>query len=167
LELGDFLDLERYFAIEIFNYGCAIENHTGLNTDFWDSLLRRGRKVWGVATDDGHNPETQGGGWVMVYAPELSRESILSALEAGRFYSSSGPEIYEYRVEDGEVYVRCSPVRAIHFVAYEEFGYSCWAQDGSTITSARHRLSGREKYVRVECVDIHGNTAWSNPIFLK
>lgn len=168
LELDDFKDLNGFFAMELFNYGCALESNTGLSVDYWDSLLRRGRKVWGVATDDAHHAlHDECGGWVMVNAPELTYEAIAEALELGSFYSSTGPEIYKYKVEQGEVHVECSPVRAIHFVTYENWGYSCWAPDEGSITSASYKLNGKEKYVRVECVDSSGRTAWSNPVFLK
>lgn len=169
LELSDFIDLKGYFAMELFNYGCEVENRTGLCTNYWDSQLRRGRKVWGVATDDAHHKmDDRCGGWVMVKCPELSQQAIVEALVEGRFYSSSGPEIYAFGVEGGEVFVECSPVKAIHFVTYEVVGLSSFqAEKEGTLCSARYTLKGKEKYVRVECVDEAGNTAWSNPIFLQ
>ena len=53
--------------------------------------------LYGLATDDGHtyhqipsrNSEP-GRGWVMVLADQLDPSSLIHALEAGRFYSSSG-----------------------------------------------------------------------------
>ena len=32
-------------------------------------------------------------------------------------------------------------------------------------TEASFELTGREKYVRVECIDEAGRAAWTNPIF--
>ncbi|HUG92018.1 MAG TPA: hypothetical protein VML55_14360 [Planctomycetaceae bacterium] len=53
--------------------------------------------MYGLATDDGHNyhripsrASEPGRGWVMVLAGELSAEALIAALEAGRFYASSG-----------------------------------------------------------------------------
>ena len=168
LELTDFIDLDGYSAMEIYNYGCAVESHTGLCIDYWDSLLRRGRKIWGIATDDAHFAlEDYCGGWVMVNAPELTIEAVTSALAEGNFYSSSGPEIYRYEAEDGVVKVDCSDAREIHFVTYESFGNSLFARSGECLTHGEFRLSGEELYVRVEVVDHSGRTAWSNPIFLN
>lgn len=165
LELTDFLDLSGYFAIEIFNYGCAIESHTGLSIDYWDSLLRRGRKIWGVATDDSHHIlEDRCGGWICVNSPSLCQKDIISAMIEGNFYATNGPEILDFYISEGEVHVKCSPVSAIHFVTYEYMGYSEISKE--LITNASYKLRGNELYVRVECVDEHGNTAWSNPIFL-
>lgn len=172
-ELEDFISLEGCFAMEIFNYGCEVENKTGLSTVYWDSLLRRGIKMWGIATDDNHNGNPcEGvpaewdsfGGWVNVKAEELSRDAIADALSAGRFYSSSGPEIFNYGVIDGEVFVECSPVATVYFITYERRGYSRRNSKGS-ITKASFELNGDEKYVRIECQDMYGKTAWTNPIF--
>jgi hypothetical protein len=167
MELEDFLDLHGYFAMEILNYGCELESRTGLCINYWDSLLRRGKRIWGVATDDCHHRlNDQCGGWVMVHARELTCSAILEALREGSFYSSSGPEIHNYEIVDGEVFIECSPVKAVHFITYEDIGCSSWAYGEGLLHSASYRLRGTEKYVRVECVDQFGNTAWTNPIFL-
>lgn len=59
--------------------------------------------MYGLATDDGHDYfETQpqqgaqpGRAWVMVLADTLTPESLVTALEAGRFYASSGVRLDE------------------------------------------------------------------------
>ena len=58
----------------------------------------------------------------MVSAPSLTINNITDALLAGQFYSSNGPTITDYGVKDGQVYVTCSPVQSIHFVAFERRG---------------------------------------------
>lgn len=170
-ELNDFVDLEGYFALEIYNHCSELESHTGISTHYWDSLLKRGKKIWAVAADDNHNDlDDSCGGWVMVNAEDLTHDSIVEALLQGRFYSSSGPEIYDYGVIDGEVYVECTPVNHVHFVAsdYLNSGYSEWGEKNkNTITKAKFKLKGDESYIRIECVDAYNNTAWTNPIFLK
>lgn len=168
LELEDFVDLKGYAAIEIYNYGSDIDNRTGFSIEYWDSLLRRGRNIWAVATDDAHHVlNDRCGGWIMVKCDKLSRKDIIQAIKEGSFYSSQGPEIYEYRIIDNEVQIECSPVDAIHVVAYESWGHSFIAEENSTITSAKYKLKGTEKYIRVECVDRFGKIAWTNPIFIK
>jgi len=37
----------------------------------------------------------------------------------------------------------------------------------NTLTHAELPLKGREDYVRIECVDQWGATAWTNPLYLK
>jgi hypothetical protein len=53
--------------------------------------------LFGLGTDDGHayhnipsRASEPGRGWVMVLADKLTPESLIAAMEAGRFYSSSG-----------------------------------------------------------------------------
>lgn len=56
--------------------------------------------MYGLATDDGHNyhnipsrSSNPGRGWVMVLTDALTPTALISALEAGRFYSTSGVEL--------------------------------------------------------------------------
>ncbi len=165
-ELEDFVGLDGYFAMEVFNTTCDCEGHTGTADLYWDSLLRRGKKVWGLATDDAHfRTNDHLGGWVMVQAQELTHDCIADSLLEGRFYSSQGPRITDYGVVDGEVFVECSEVEVVHFVTFEPTGRSVRAET-APLRSAKYQLRGNETYVRVECVDRHGRTAWTNPIFL-
>ncbi len=53
--------------------------------------------LFGLGTDDGHayhnipsRASEPGRGWVMVLADKLTPESLIAAMEAGRFYASSG-----------------------------------------------------------------------------
>ena len=105
-----------------------------------------------------------------VRAPELTHDAIIESLLAGNFYSSSGPEIYDWRVRNGRAFVECSRVSRINFIAGGEVG------DGTTVmgspfadelTGGEYKLKGRETYVRAECIDMYGRKAWTNPIFLK
>ncbi len=62
--------------------------------------------MYGLATDDGHSyhkipsrASEPGRGWVMVLADRLSNDALIAALEAGRFYSSSGVFLDEVTVD--------------------------------------------------------------------
>ncbi|WP_105615436.1 CehA/McbA family metallohydrolase [Vallitalea okinawensis] len=173
LDFDDISELDGFFAMEIYNYNCErVGDDDGRGTVFWDMLLREGRKIWGIATDDNHNkfdesdPRSDSfGGWVCVKAPELTQDAIADALLEGRFYSSCGPEIYDYGVIEGKVYIECSPVQSINFITYKKRSQMEIAA-GNTLTKATHQLDGSELYVRIECKDIYGKTAWTNPIFL-
>jgi hypothetical protein len=61
--------------------------------------------------------------------------------------------------------VECSPVQKVFFLTYTGRGYARRNPDGGLLTGATCRLAGNERYVRVECVDGVGRTAWTNPIF--
>ncbi len=170
---SDFIDTKGIFALEIFNYGTVNESGTGYDTTYWDVMLREGRRVYGVASDDNHNTEfvqDSCGGFIVVKAPELTHEAITQAMLDGNFYSSAGPEIYDWGVHDNVAYVSCSPVERVNFIAGNYVGAGATVireNPEESMDYALYRLRGDETYVRVECVDEHGRTAWSNPIFLK
>ena len=164
-ELEDIISLENLDGIEIYNYGCDVECQHGNSELYWDSFLRRGMKVWGFATDDIHVENQKFGGWIVVKATSLTKHAISEAIYSGNFYSSSGPEFFEFYVSDNEAVVECSAVTTINYITYDHIG-SCYYEDNQEITSAKHQLNGAEKYVRVEITDLVGRKAWSNPIFL-
>lgn len=164
--------MDGVFALEVYNHGSELQNHTGYGNWHWDALLRSGVKINAVAGDDNHNdPELfdSFGGWVEVYAPELTHDAISDALLSGAFYASAGPRIFEYGVAGNEVYVKCSPVQSVRFVAGGVIGAGdvILSAPGIPIEQACMRLDGREQYVRIECVDELGRTAWSNPIYAR
>jgi len=96
---------EKFF--EVYNGHPAI-NHLGDKTrpsveKMWDicNTIRiaelKSAPLFGLATDDSHNYHGQAGkkahmgrGWVMVKAPKLEASSLIKAMNAGDFYSSSG-----------------------------------------------------------------------------
>ncbi|MEZ6144433.1 MAG: hypothetical protein R3B91_03160 [Planctomycetaceae bacterium] len=96
---------EKFF--EVYNGHPGVHNsgdHQHASTeDIWDVVLayRLGELglpvMYGLATDDGHSyhripsrDSEPGRGWVQVLAAELTPAALIEALEAGRFYASSG-----------------------------------------------------------------------------
>jgi len=101
LSTEDLLRLEGYDAIEVFNTGCEVEISRGYSGVYWDYLLHAGRSVLGVAVDDAHHYSFDAlGGWVIASVSEPSTSEVLKSLKSGNFYSSSGPEIKRFRVEN-------------------------------------------------------------------
>lgn len=167
-EIEEIEKLDGFFAMEIYTHLAEYNRHLGLSVLHWDTALRHGRKIWGIATDDAHHKVNDHfGGWVVAKVEKLTGENIINALKAGRFYSSTGPEIYRYEIIDGEVFVECSPVESISFMIDNPRGVCFRAAQGEYLTAARYKLDGRESFVRVECIDMYGKTAWTNPIFVK
>lgn len=163
----DILQLDGYHAIEVYNNGTEHLCHGGNAEVLWDMLLRQGKRVFATAVDDVHGGEDLYGGWVWVKAENRSKEAILKALHSGSYYSSSGPVIKDFGLEDDRVYLSCEGCREIHFVTYPPRGRSFFAEAGSSLTEASHKLSGRETYVRCVVVDKEGRSAWTNPIFFE
>lgn len=169
LTADDVFEMQNVQAMEVFNsveeYGAG-SGGNGDSETLWDQLLQRGKRIFAVAGDDTHQRLILAcNGWIVVKAKERTREAILDALYAGDFYASRGPEIYDFGIEDGEVYIKCSPCRSIHFSAWPQLGTSCFNGEGNTVTEARYKLRGTETYVRARCVDEHGMPAWTQPIW--
>lgn len=152
-------------AIEIYNNGTEHLCHGGNAEVLWDLLLRQGKKLYATAVDDVHVPDALFGGWIWVKAASRTKEAVLDALFQGAFYATSGPVIHDFGMDGDCVYVSCSDCREIHFVTYAPRGKSFFAGAGKPLTAASYRLTGKESYVRVVCVDENGHSAWSNPIF--
>lgn len=157
----EFMHMKGNFAMEIWNSGCAIENEQDMNAAYWDQLLFDGQHIWGVATDDGHAMYQHCCGWVRVRA-ENNVPAILKALKEGSFYSSTGPEIYDFYVEDGVAKVKCSPAARVEFITWR---MPTRIVRGENLTEAEHDFYDKAKYVRACVVDKDGNRAWTNPIF--
>lgn len=160
----EFEQLRGNFAMEIWNTGCAIENGLDTNAAYWDELLMQGQRIYGCATDDGHSMSQHCKGWVCVNA-ERNVPSILSALENGAFYSSCGPEILDFYVEDGKAVLECSPCTEVNFRSGQFPCPRIVSQTGD-LTRVEYSFPEYLQYLRVTMVDAQGRRAWSNPIFL-
>lgn len=172
VEPQEIRDLDGIWALEIYNYDTVNESATGADTTYWDMILRSGKQLFAVASDDNHNPGTFDdacGGWIMVFAKALTYEYILQAMIRGDYYSSSGPEIYGWGVKDDVVWVECSACERINFICggLVGAGETKIAPSRDGLRCSTMLLSGTETYVRVECVDYNGKKAWTNAIFLK
>ena len=160
--------LDGNVAFEIWNSGCAIENE--MDTDngmYWDELLGMGKRLFAVATDDGHAMYQHCNGWVMVNA-ENNVKSILQALENGAFYSSCGPVIKDFYVDDeGVAHIEASECQTILFQSDKHPSKRLEAKD-SPLIFASVKLTGSRpyEYIRATVIDKDGHRAWTNPIFL-
>ena len=163
-------DDNPYHAVEVINYGTEWLENTGDGSVFWTEMLYRGCRLWGGGSDDNHNHQPLDsmysdsfGGFTVVRARNRTPEAILEALMTGGFYTSTGPFIYDFYVEDDEIHVVCSPCERI-YVSVEHRAYQ--RKMGRHVTEYVTKLKGREKLIRAECMDAAGRSAYTNPIFL-
>lgn len=163
--VDEFDKLEGHFAMEIFNTGCAIENAQDENARYWDEILTRGKRWFGVAVDDGHPMYQHGKGWVCVNAAK-DVNSVLDALTRGAFYSSTGPVIHSFRIEDGLCVLECSPCQYAGFVMFRIPTRLNRDYVNMNVTRAETTIPEGMKYIRGICKDKEGRLAWTNPIFL-
>jgi hypothetical protein len=172
-------DCEGLYGIEVWNTGCELELGRGDSSIHWDEALEHGRPFFALATDDSHHPGYDSGfAWTWVRA-ERTQESILDALRRGWFYGSTGPEIRDIEVGDGEVIVRCSPAQSVTLysgrrrgaranaghLGYPNFAEIIERNDDGLITAARLQRPYDPLYGRVEVCDAHGRKAWTNPLW--
>lgn len=168
----DFINTKNLTALEIYNYGTVNESGTGFDSLRWDVMLRKGNHIFATASDDNHNDgiiDDSFGGYIVVKAEKLEHESIINSIINGNYYSSTGPRIYNWGIKDNTAFVECSPVSRVNFIAgnYINAGGTVLSETKSDdIEYAEFIMRGNESYVRIECIDNFGRTAWSNPIFL-
>lgn len=170
--------LKGLTAIEVYNHGGALGSEMDADNGlYWDQLLAQGKRIWGVAADDAHGEWNYGGGWVMVNAKK-DVNSVLEAIRTGSFYSSTGPEIYDFYVDDDKIaHIKCSPVKkilmqnALHttrLAPKNERNEPVF--DVDLLTEASFKVEdhkGKYRYCRFTIIDENGKKAWTNPIFIE
>ncbi len=166
LTLEDALTIDAAHAVEIYNHTSTHHNDRGESAYLSDQLSQLGRRLHNLAVDDAHfntRPDAFGG-WVHVKSESLEPDALLTALKAGHFYSSQGPELFGIEIEGHTVRVTCSPVSAI-FVSGR--GPLARHARGSGITEATFELEPfASPFLRVTVVDDAGRKAWSNPVWM-
>jgi len=79
-------------GMEVFNQG---DRYRG-DRKTWDALLSvlmpQGRPVWGFSNDDMHKPGHVGRNWNVLLLPELSAETVRTAIEQGAFFFVYAPK---------------------------------------------------------------------------
>ena len=166
-----------YRLFEIFNGHPEVNNLGGADApsleQMWDRLLTAGRRVYGIAVDDAHHfkrpgdPDASGPGrgWIVVRARALTAESILSAMEAGQFYASTGVELEDVAASDTELRVRVK-LRGTTKCRVQFVGEGERVLQESPGPEAAYRFAGHEPYVRARVADSNGRLAWVQPVFL-
>jgi hypothetical protein len=140
----------------------------------WDSLLSQGKEIFGTATDDAHTfldayepgHHWPGGAWVMVQAPDLTTESVLSSLQKGRFYATTGISLSEIAVTESEYSVKIEPQADNKYTTFfiGKEGKVLKQVDG---TEAHYEFTNDELYVRAKVISTDGRYAITQPHFLK
>jgi len=164
---------------EIFNGHPRVHNAGGGESagleEIWDRLLTGGTRLYGIAVDDAHHfkgefkPDRSnpGRGWVVVRAEELSAAAILSAMEQGNFYASTGVALKDYGQDHDGLAIEIQEEE-------ESFKYTTtFIGEGGKVlarlpgTSVKYRFTGKESYVRARVEDSMGYKAWLQPVFRK
>jgi len=165
-------------SVEVYNHSCATGIDRGDGYYLLDLLAQEGFHLSGNAADDAHfRAETPDpladdawqseafGGWVQVKAASLDPGALLTALKAGEFYSSTGPEITNIEIAGDEMLVECSATNRILATGN---GAISWRVQGDRLERATFPIAPFREHgrMRVTVIDAQGKRAWSNPVWL-
>lgn len=165
---------EGMFAMEIYNTCCAGPLAMNeYNERTYDELLRTGKHLYCIATDDCHGDSNFSavnsdyfGGWVMIKAETLEYGTIFEALKSGQFYASCGPVIQELYMEDGCAVIECEPAASIRYSTYGRTTEVIRNEDGSPVRRACVPVNSADVYFRFEVMDERGKKAYTNAYFI-
>lgn len=169
---ADYCAYEGAWAVEVYNHGC---HECGLSDSeaAYEDILRSGKNIFAIATDDNHNGNSPDpywdsfGGFTMIGADSLEYEAVISAMERGYFYASCGPEFYELYYENGMVHVECSPCREISMITLGRQGKLAKGKNGELIESADFQIDPElYGYVRFRLRDSQGRAAYTNAYYV-
>lgn len=165
--------VDRPYLLEIYNahpFCYSSGDIARLSVEqMWDVLLSAGHTVYATATDDAHHYKefnagraNPGRGWVYVKVKELNASEVLSALDRGDFYSSTGVELENVHFTGRALRVTVKPKEnttyVIRFVG--KHGEILSEVDG---TDAEYRVPDDPDfaYVRAKVISQDGKAAWT------
>jgi hypothetical protein len=171
----DLARVQRTSLFEIYNGHPQVNNAGGGGVpgleEVWDRLLTGGKLIYGIAVDDAHHFKrpwdptavSPGHGWVYVQAGALDPRALVSALEQGRFYSSTGVELQTVAASASELHV------AVKATPYSKYRIQFIGQGGRVLREvaepeARYPFTGDERYVRARVLESNGALAWTQPV---
>ena len=184
----DMLDLPDNTLFELWNGQLEINNLGGtddsgqkaLSTEaLWDTLLSRGKRLWGVAVDDSHgfthldepNGAPPGQAWVMVRADRLAPETIAASLAKGDFYASTGVALDDVTASEKEISIKIKTEIRPRVFSITRFVTRFIGRDGKVLAEVpgsqpKYTIRGDEGYVRAAIMDSNGRRAWTQPVYL-
>ena len=174
---ADLAALARYRLLEIYNGHPLVNNLGGGDApgmeEVWDRLLVARQRIYGIAVDDAHyftrpwDPlaPKPGKGWVVVHAPRLEAAALMTSLENGDFYASTGVELAAYTASVSAIEVRVREANSARYrIQLVSAGVVVETVPGPV---ARFALAGRHGYARVVVRESNGASAWTQPVFVN
>lgn len=175
---AELAQVRNYRLLEIFNGHPMVNNVGGGGVpgleEMWDAVLSSGLLVYGIAVDDAHtfkqpgNPDLAGPGrgWIAVRAARLEAGALMTALERGDFYASTGVELEDLQVSAERMTVR------VKTTPFSKYRIQFIGRDGRLLREsvepiATYDVSGDEGYVRARVLESNGRVAWIQPIMIR
>ena len=167
-----YMAYEHMNAMEICNNSCLAMGYNDYNPRVYDDILRSGKRILCIATDDNHNghPRESGrwdsfGGFTMIKADRLEYKPVTDALVKGNFYASQAPLIHSLWFEDGKVHITCSDARCISMDTGIRKSTIVYGQNGAPVTEASFDITKEMVYFRLTVTDERGKHANTNAYF--
>ena len=166
-----YLKYRDYIGMEAYNYVCEELCGRGHHEIYWDTMLYRGKKLWGFATDDSHRPE-YGRAWIEVKCKERTLPALIQAIRDGHFYATMGIRIFDVTLNDGMLRISFDRPCDVIVFPWPKTG---WIQrsyenkfdlvDGRRRFYAEIPINTQGPYLRIELIDQDGKKAYVNPIY--
>ncbi len=163
---SDYMGYEYMHAMEIFNSETDAVGYCSYAEREYEDMLRGGKRIYCISTDDNHGEKGSFGGFVMIKAPELKYETITDALVKGNFYASQGPEIYDLWLEGNKIHIKCSPVKQITLHTGNRRLENLSWMDGTLVNEAEFSVLPDDEYVRITITDGCGKHANTSAYFV-
>jgi hypothetical protein len=177
VRLQDLVALPDSVLLEISNMHTGVNNQgddTSPSTEaLWDSLLTRGKTIFGVADDDAHSFKLQhadlysdtrpGRGWIVVRADTLTADAILAGIRRGDFYASTGVTIDTLTASRSALRLVMNVTQEARYLT-EFIGSRGRMLASVRGPSATYAIKGNEGYVRARVTDSNGRRAWTQPV---
>ena len=159
----------NFDGVEVYNYVCHWLNGKGHGGVHWSAMLERCPDTLAFACDDAHIvPSHPGwdGGWIVVSASSCTQDAIMSAIRAGHFYSTCGPDFHDISCDGYQVTIRTSPVQYARLVGQGHLGARVGSFDGALFTETSFTIPEDWPYAYLEIEDDRRRRAWTNPLFV-
>jgi hypothetical protein len=131
-------------------------------------------RIYAIGDDDVHQLQSKGDAiealpgqaWIYVKASELTSAAILTAIDNGEFYASTGVELAEYKTDKNEISIK---VKATSYSKYriQFIGSGGKILQESLAPDAAYKIKGSEGYVRAKILESNGKIAWTQPVILR
>ena len=135
----DYAPLEGLWGMELCNSGSKFA-YDAYNGDIYREMCALGKGLVHIGTDDSHSEPRIGFAWTMIGAQALTYEDVISAMEKGDLYTSTGPLIHSVTVEAGRLRITCSPAARVRLETGNRWATAVVAQD-EAMTEAEFSLS--------------------------
>lgn len=170
---NDYSKYEHIDALEIMNGSCIRVGGEEYNGNIYDDILRSGKRICCVGSDDNHNcnptftrKSDSMVAYTVVKAEKISYKDIMNAICNGLVYASEGPQIFSITYEDGFAKIKTSPARKICLNTGIGRADAVFAsKDGTPVTEAVFKVEKGDIYFRFSITDTTGKRAYSNAYF--